>query len=1283
LKGFFLLILFVPISFLFGQADTSLIISEVMFIPTTGNNEFVEIYNRSETESFDLNNYQVKYYTSNPDVITAVSSGTVLGPQSFAVVLEGDYDFISGIYNEIIPPEALVLKISDNAFGTNGMSNTTDRPVWLLNTNGDTLDGVTYTANNPTAISDEKIKLNHDSTQSNWANSLLTNGTPGFRNSVTPYDFDLMVSAVQITPAIIFEGDNAQIDAELKNIGEMTSANFSVKIFNDLNFDSTGNSNELIYSQSFSNLVAGDSISVTTVMSSLPRGNYQIIVRADYSADEDTTNNKKIKTFTVYPPGNNFNDIVINEIMYAPPSGQPEWVELFNRSANSINVNGWKFSDNSTSVNITNNDIELPPNSFIVLSKDSSILDFYSIPADIIVFNLPQLNNSGDAVVIKDSMGVKIDSVYYFPGWGGLNGKSLERISTENNSLDSLNWKTCISRLSATPGYINSVTPKDYDLELSDIAFDPPFPAEGDNVSISAKIKNNGSHPASFSISLYEDTNLDSIPDMFIKSISNLMEAGGDSSIFQFDYVIQNLQNKKGFYAIINYNEDQDTSNNSLYKSIQTGLPPFTILINEIMYNPTGGEPEWVELYNSSDQQVNLLNWTISDVVTTPVVVKINEAAYIPPKSYFIITKSLSISNYHRYIPSQVYELSLPVLNNDMDGVVLKDSRGQTMDSVFYRSSWGGTNGYSLERKDVSAPSNLESNWGFSTDIELSTPGRINSITPKVNDLSISQINFNPRFPVPGDNVYISAKVKNNGTQAAQSYKVEFYIDTDSNSVVDSLLGSVHQNNLASKDSASISSASPIVNLKSRILCAVRILFENDEDTLNNYVEKSVEPGIAQNTILINEVMYDPENSEPEWIEFVNVSGEVLNIKNWSISDLLSSPTKNFITTENNIIEPDEYFIVTKDTTFYSFHPEVNEKVFTSDFGTLGNSEDGIIIYDFRDGIIDSLKYKSDWGGKNGHSLERISLKNSTNDSTNWATSLSSNGSTPGQPNSILGLPDNNRNDLVINEIMFDPGTDNSEFIEFYNRSENPVNIGGWKISDENGNYFRLSDTSLIIQPSKYFVLSSDSAIITKYNFDDYLDLNILNLSSLGLSNQGELILLKNVKEEIIDSVWYSDKWHNKNFSSTKNISLERINPGLNSNDVSNWSSSVDKNGATPLKQNSIYTIIRNEESKISVSPNPFSPDNDGNEDFTIINYNLSQPTSQVQIKIFDSHGRLVRTLENNMASGSSGSVIFDGLDDSGRALRIGIYIIFLQATNSSSGFSENMKTVVVVARKL
>jgi hypothetical protein len=101
------------------------------------------------------------------------------------------------------------MKISDNAFGTSGMANTESRPVWLLRPNNDTLDVYTYSANNSTGRSDEKIVLNKDSSQTNWANSIVTNGTPGFRNSVALYEFDLQLFSLSFTPSVLIHGDDA------------------------------------------------------------------------------------------------------------------------------------------------------------------------------------------------------------------------------------------------------------------------------------------------------------------------------------------------------------------------------------------------------------------------------------------------------------------------------------------------------------------------------------------------------------------------------------------------------------------------------------------------------------------------------------------------------------------------------------------------------------------------------------------------------------------------------------------------------------------------------------------------------------------------------------------------------------------------------------------------------------------------------------------------------------------------------------------------------------------
>jgi len=500
-------------SFTFAQTDSTLIFSEIMFFPTSGPNEFIELYNFNGTESIDLNGYQIKYSTSSPDIIIETDEGTVLPPKSFAVIFEGDYPFGSGIYDEMIPPEALVLKISDNSFGSSGMANTSDRPLWLLSPADDTLQVYTYSANNNASFSDEKIEMTGNNSQSNWENSLNSNGTPGFQNSVTPISFDLEMNSLSFNPAFPTEGDDVTVFAKVKNKGTDIAVSYSIEIYNDANFDSTADPGEIIFSQSFTNLASGDSITVNTIMSSLTAGDYQIISKVIFSEDENLLNNELINAFVVFPPGNNFNDVVLNEMMYAPSTGEPEWVELFNRTSSQLNLKEWTISDLTTTVTITTENKFIPPNSYFILTKDSSITNFYDVPSEVIQLNLPSLNNSGDAIVIRDSLDVLIDSVLYSPDWGGSSGgRSLERISADENSNEPSNWGTSLSQNKATPGRINSLTPKDYDLTISSFKPINEFGIIGEDIEFEIYVFNKGLNQSqNFEVNLYRDANADSI----------------------------------------------------------------------------------------------------------------------------------------------------------------------------------------------------------------------------------------------------------------------------------------------------------------------------------------------------------------------------------------------------------------------------------------------------------------------------------------------------------------------------------------------------------------------------------------------------------------------------------------------------------------------------------------------------------------------------------------------------------------------------------------------------
>jgi hypothetical protein len=272
---------------------------------------------------------------------------------------------------------------------------------------------------------------------------------------------------------------------------------------------------------------------------------------------------------------------------------------------------------------------------------------------------------------------------------------------------------------------------------------------------------------------------------------------------------------------------------------------------------------------------------------------------------------------------------------------------------------------------------------------------------------------------------------------------------------------------------------------------------------------------------------------------------------------------------------------------------------------------------------------------------------------------------------------------------MYDPLPNQSEYIEIFNKSQHRIDLYKWIIGDQkqaNGNRNEIQiNKHIFIEPESYLVFISDTSLFKLFPYLKEKEYNILNFnrSSLNLNNDQDDIILFDFNLNIMDSVRYSSKWQNPNVIDPTGISLERLNPYINSNLNTNWNSCAYKTGGTPCKKNSIAINTPDGTSKIEISPNPFSPDMDGFEDFTIIKYNLNCKSMKLRARIFDSKGRMVRTLLNNEYSISSGEIIWDGLDDSKQKLKMGIYILLLEALDDSNGRSETMKSVIVIAGKL
>ena len=288
-----------------------------------------------------------------------------------------------------------------------------------------------------------------------------------------------------------------------------------------------------------------------------------------------------------------------------------------------------------------------------------------------------------------------------------------------------------------------------------------------------------------------------------------------------------------------------------------------------------------------------------------------------------------------------------------------------------------------------------------------------------------------------------------------------------------------------------------------------------------------------------------------------------------------------------------------------------------------------------------------------------------------------------------VGLPvDAVAMEMVVNEILFNPKSGNSDFVEFYNRSD--------KIFDANKLYVANRNSSGVISSPKlistapYYIFPGDYIVVTENAINLSLDYMVQNPDAVFIvssmpsfpDNEGDVILL-NSQGAVVDEVKYKDDWQFALISNPDGVSLERIDPDGISQEPGNWHSAASTAGfGTPTYKNSQYKLMQSVNATIEVTPKVFSPDNDGRDDIATIQYKTTEPGYVANITIYDANGRPVRNLVKNATLSLQGYWIWDGLDDKKLKLPIGTYILVTEMFNLA-GKKEVFKNVVVLAGKL
>ena len=287
---------------------------------------------------------------------------------------------------------------------------------------------------------------------------------------------------------------------------------------------------------------------------------------------------------------------------------------------------------------------------------------------------------------------------------------------------------------------------------------------------------------------------------------------------------------------------------------------------------------------------------------------------------------------------------------------------------------------------------------------------------------------------------------------------------------------------------------------------------------------------------------------------------------------------------------------------------------------------------------------------------------------------------------SIPELPE--ENDIVINEILFNPLPDRVDFVEIYNRSEKTIDLAKVLIAsfdDEEMDFSsieRITTEGYLIFPEEYLVLTENPERVKQ----DYVTTNpdgFVQVDNLPSYNDDEgRVMLLDEQQNIIDNVEYSEDMHFALLATNEGVSLERINYNRPSDDKTNWHSASELVGfATPAYENSQFMESENLEDDVTVEPEVFSPDNDGFEDIANINFTFDEPGYVANIKIFDSRGRLIRYLANNQLLGIDGVITWDGLDDKSQKAPVGIYVVFIEVFDLEGNVKQYKKSIVLAAK--
>ncbi|MDR2811440.1 MAG: lamin tail domain-containing protein [Tannerellaceae bacterium] len=425
--------------------------------------------------------------------------------------------------------------------------------------------------------------------------------------------------------------------------------------------------------------------------------------------------------------------------------------------------------------------------------------------------------------------------------------------------------------------------------------------------------------------------------------------------------------------------------------------------------------------------------------------------------------------------------------------------------------------------------------------------------------------------------------------------------------------------------------------------------------------------------VLINEVMANPKGltafPETEYVELYNVSETPVSLEGW----IFIYDGKR-IAIDMLILPPGGYAVL-----YRADRPihvdEAGQSVAIAQFpAALSNTGKLLQLENAQGELIDEFYYPK---AQSGISWERLG--------DDAYLSADARGGTPGSPNSSPEtteepaevLSDIEPGEVIFNELLPNPFSGGSEYVELYNRSGRTLSLQSLSLTalKSNGAFGASYPLSNVfpMNTEGYALLTKDKeAVASFYLLSSPESVYELKIPIIN-NTSSTLVLFRTRDSVVIDQITYSSQWYETFVNNTKGVALERINPDAPTQDADNWTSAAATAGyGTPGYRNSQFM---NEGSN---TPTNISIPTLMEDGLYHISYQLENPGYRCRLYIYNMAGSLVAEVANHELPGISGEFLWDGKTSAGNRLKAGIYIIFVELYNAN-GIKKQEKNVFLI----